>query len=86
MHGITLKRSGVLIRVELQRKIFGTACREKFHAALPLMPGMKEGGFHTGHEKRLFSCWAWKKAIFTPGMKNGGFHARHEKGRFSRPA
>ena len=31
-----VKRSGVPMREELQRKIFGTACRQKFHAALPL--------------------------------------------------
>ena len=31
-----LKRSGVLMRVGLQRKIFVTACRENFQAALPL--------------------------------------------------
>ena len=60
------------MRVELQRKIFGTACRERFHAALPLF-GTNDlyrdhagkawvriledhRKFHAGHENSLISC------------------------------
>ena len=81
------------MRVELHRKIFVTACREKFHAALPLF-GTNDlyrdhagkawvrilgdhRESHTGHEKSLFCI---------KGLKTAVFHARHENSCFSCPA
>ena len=63
-----LKRSGVLMRVELQRKIFGTACREKFHAALLL--------FGTNDLYRDHAGKAWVRIL----EDHRKFHAGHQKG------
>ena len=59
--------------MELQRKIFVTACREKFHAALPLF-GIND--LYRDHAGKAIIMLGMKKAVFMPGMKIDFAHAR----------